>query len=286
LLTFVAGSTVVENITNYLLGPPTGQGRSVHTQINRLENLVCLNPAYHQEFGNGYFVLEPVGDALAGLDPNGLLSRYDVRFSWLPQYRCGEWCSNNKRTPKSNSNKVMQFPVIMKVGTILNRIRRWGNEDAGDGDNNSEEGSVELQSEGDWGLVQVLDPGVAMEEAGDPTLVNRDVFRYPRLARRPGLPQGSGRAPVRLQTGFTFSLTTPDPLHYPLPHPDLLSIHAALMRVARAAGVTAFEEDEWDSQDEEDLEQQQDEGAGEDLSYALRRFLEDTVSPGDLVRES
>lgn len=80
---------MVEHVTNYLLEQRTGQGRSVHTQINRLENLVCLNPAYHQEFGHGYFVLEPVGDPLAGLGPNGLLSQYDVRFSWLPQHRSG-----------------------------------------------------------------------------------------------------------------------------------------------------------------------------------------------------
>ena len=49
---------------------------------------------------------------------------------------------------------------------------------------------------------------------------------------------------LSLQTGFTFGLTAPDPLHYPLPHPDLLSIHAALMRVARAAGVAAFQVEE------------------------------------------
>jgi len=80
---------VLECITNYLLEQPTEQGRSVHTQINRLENLLCLDANNHQEFGHGYFVLEPVGDPLAGLDPNGVLSRYDVRFSRLTQYRSG-----------------------------------------------------------------------------------------------------------------------------------------------------------------------------------------------------
>ena len=77
---------------------------------------------------------------------------------------------------------------------------------------------------------------------------------------------------MRLQTGFTFSLTIPDPLHYPLPHPELLSKHAAIMRVARAAGAAAFRDDQWDYQYEEDLEWQQDEGPGEDLSYTLRHF--------------
>ena len=88
----------------------------------------------------------------------------------------------------------------------------------------------------DWDLVQVRDPGVPMDEAEDPTLVNMGVARYPRVIRRQGLRQGGGRVPVPVQTGFTFSLTTPDPLQYPLPHPDLLTIHAAIMQVARAAG--------------------------------------------------
>lgn len=158
-------------------------------------------------------------------------------------------------------------------------------EDAEEGGDNSAEGSVELQSEGDWDLVQVLDPGLPMDDARDPTLVNRDVSRFPRVIRRADLRRGTGRTPVRLQTGFIFSLTTPDPVHYPLPHPDLLSLHAALMRVARAAGAVAIEEDEWDSSYEDDLGWQQHEAAGQDLPYTLRRFLEDSVPPEDLVRE-
>ena len=98
LLTFLAEPTVVERFTNYLLGQPTGRRRSVHTHINRLENLLCLDGLNHPAFGHGYFVLEPVGDPLAGLDRNGVLSRYDVRFSLVPQYRSGlpgEWYSNS-----------------------------------------------------------------------------------------------------------------------------------------------------------------------------------------------
>ncbi|RPB27282.1 hypothetical protein L211DRAFT_846109 [Terfezia boudieri ATCC MYA-4762] len=73
-------------------------------------------------------------------------------------------------------------------------------------------------------------------------------------------------------------LTTPDPVDYPLPHPDLLSLHAALMRVARAAGATAIEEDEFIWSDEEELEQKRDgRSTDEHLSYTLRRFLEGTV---------
>ncbi|KAF8432167.1 hypothetical protein BGX38DRAFT_262241 [Terfezia claveryi] len=93
-------------------------------------------------------------------------------------------------------------------------------DDQGDGE------LVVLQDEGDWDLAQVLDPGVPMEEGRDPTLVT--------------------------------SLTTSDPVDYPLPHPDLLSLHAAVMRVARAAGATAFEEDELLWSDEDELEQGRD----------------------------
>lgn len=59
------------------------------------------------------------------------------------------------------------------------------------------------------------------------------------------------------------------------------------MRVARAAGAASavFDEDEWDSQYGEGLEPQQDGGPGGGESYTLRRFLEDSVSPEDLVRE-
>ncbi|KAF8417676.1 hypothetical protein BGX38DRAFT_1264084 [Terfezia claveryi] len=61
-LTYLAGPTVVENVTNYLLQVPAGQERSEQTQINRLENLLCLNWGHYQESGYGFFVLEPVGD--------------------------------------------------------------------------------------------------------------------------------------------------------------------------------------------------------------------------------
>lgn len=55
---------------------------SRYTQITPLENLLCLSSTHHHEFVHGSFVLEPVGDPLDGLGPNGRLSRYDVRFSW------------------------------------------------------------------------------------------------------------------------------------------------------------------------------------------------------------
>ena len=106
-------------------------------------------------------------------------------------------------------------------------------EDAGEVDNNNSERSIEPQSDDDWDLVQVVDPGMPLDGEVDPTLIDLDVSRIiHRRDLRPRLGRG-----VLLQTGFTLTLTTPDPVEYPLPHPDLLKIHASLMRVARAAGV-------------------------------------------------
>ncbi|RPB17876.1 hypothetical protein L211DRAFT_854689, partial [Terfezia boudieri ATCC MYA-4762] len=170
LLTYLAGPTAVENVTNYLLQVPTGQDRSGQTQINRLENLVCLSPNQHQEFGHGLFVLEPVGDPLAGLDPNGQLSEYEVRFSWVPQYR--------SRLPVPGDDEIQND---------FENDHGADRDGAGEGDDQGDEELVVLQVEGDWDLTQVLDPGVPMEERRDPILVGREVRRLPRVIRRSGL---------------------------------------------------------------------------------------------------
>jgi len=327
LLSFLAGPTVVQAVSNYLLQPTPGQGRSGHTQVNRLENLICLSATHHYQFGRGYFVLEPVGDPLAGLQPNGQLARYDVKFSWLPQYRsghAGEYCIHSR--PSFHSNK--QGVAVPGENESENGSEGDGDEgdgDEGDGeesdddegggeggnedgdeggdeggdedgdegggvvegesDNDGEEALVQLEGEGEWDLSQVLDAGVPMSEVGDPTLVGMQVHRLPGIIRREGLRRVGRRAPRNVATGFIFTLTTSDPLSYPLPHPDLLSIHAALMRVARAAGAAAFEEGEFDPRDEEEIEPQRDNGQEEEMSFALRRFLEGTVSPLSTGRE-
>ncbi|RPB20269.1 hypothetical protein L211DRAFT_841950 [Terfezia boudieri ATCC MYA-4762] len=81
-LTFLAGPSVVRQLKEYLLNSTDARGR---TRINRLENLICLSPDNHNRFGRGLFVLEPVGDPLAGLGDDGQLWSYEVKFSWLPQ---------------------------------------------------------------------------------------------------------------------------------------------------------------------------------------------------------
>lgn len=66
-------------------------------------------------------------------------------------------------------------------------------------------------------------------------------------------------------------MITFDLFDYLLPHPDLLSIHLSLMRVAHAAGAAALEESGFDPPGEGDLEQERDERSPDgDLSYTLR----------------
>ncbi|RPB22960.1 hypothetical protein L211DRAFT_869119 [Terfezia boudieri ATCC MYA-4762] len=218
------GPTVVRNLEQYLL-----QGHSSRNPINRVENLLCLSPNAHQCFGLGHFVLEPVGDPLAGIQiPTDVLSSYEVRFSWISENRPGASARG-----RSGSQQDL------------------------------------------WDLTQVLDPGVPMSEDSDPELPFMGLFRL--------IPQPSGRPPLPrrlrtkfLETGFIFTLTTDDPVHHPLPHPDLLVLHAAVMRACRAAGLSAPEDDEdWDFPEDVDLQSTiQEQLPPEDPSYTLRRFLE------------
>ncbi|RPB22939.1 hypothetical protein L211DRAFT_884254, partial [Terfezia boudieri ATCC MYA-4762] len=111
-------------------------------------------------------------------------------------------------------------------------------------------GGSDLQEDA-WDLTQVLDPGVPMSEDSDPDISGFGLARF-RLqqSRRPRLLR-----PQALQTGFIFTLTTDDPVHHPLPHPDLLVLHAAVMRVCRAAGMSEpVYDEEWDFADEVDVQ--------------------------------
>ncbi|KAF8451657.1 hypothetical protein BGX38DRAFT_1259469 [Terfezia claveryi] len=122
-----------------------------------------------------------------------------------------------------------------------------------------------------WDLTQVLDPGVPMSDDSDPEVSGLHLGR-PTLRR-----SNRRRLPIQaLETGFIFTLTTNDPVHHPLPHPDLLVLHAAVMRVCRAAGMSKPEADEeWEFPDEVDVQARiQDQFLTEDPSDTLRCFLE------------
>lgn len=60
---------------------------------------------------------------------------------------------------------------------------------------------------------------------------------------------------------------------HPLPHPHLLQLHAAVMRVCRAAGMAVVEEEDWDSSDGEDSQPGTVFECEADLAYMMRRYL-------------
>ncbi|KAF8460434.1 hypothetical protein BDZ91DRAFT_739319 [Kalaharituber pfeilii] len=81
-------------------------------------------------------------------------------------------------------------------------------------------------------LTQVLDPGTPLSHAQDPDIQSAWVFDASR-----------GRL---LQDGDEIVLETEDATRYPLPHPHLLILHAALARLVRCAAAASPEEDEWE----------------------------------------
>ena len=83
LLRFLVGPTVVNRLSDYLLALDDAGT----TRINRLENLICLQPGYHVYFRRGLFVLEPVGDPLSALTLEQGLWTYEVTFNWVPTNR-------------------------------------------------------------------------------------------------------------------------------------------------------------------------------------------------------
>ena len=87
-------------------------------------------------------------------------------------------------------------------------------------------------------------------------------------------PSTRGMNPV--STGLIFTLTTHNPRTHPLPHPDLLLLHAAVMRIARATGATPLEQDyDWDTEEDET----RNHIPTADVSLRVREFLENLVEP-------
>ena len=148
-------------------------------------------------------------------------------------------------------------------------------------------------------LTQVLNPGQQLREEEDPDISGPFVINH--------------RTNTRLVSGTVIRLHTSDPTNYPLPHPDLLRLHAAIARVVRCAGasgekqgddycgeddeseapaleIDSMGEEEVDSVDRKDGEELEDSAVVENklpapwilrhrslnaprMSFALRRFM-------------
>ena len=120
-------------------------------------------------------------------------------------------------------------------------------------------------------------------EEEDETIAGAVLYRRRRQLRARER-QGQDANSFSVETGLVFSLTTTDSRTYLLPHPDLLVLHAAVMRVVRAAGASITPNlGDWDF-DDDASDTPVLEGVQEDLSYALREYLNDTVSDDHMPR--
>ena len=122
---------------------------------------------------------------------------------------------------------------------------------------------------------QVLDSGAQLTEAED-----EEISTAWLMDQRTG---------ARLVSGSIFHLHTPDPKVYPLPHPDLLRLHAAISRVVRCAGASGEKQgDDYcgDEEGENECPLSVPEEAEPEwifrgrrsrakMSFALKRYLED-----------
>ena len=181
-----------------------------------------------------------MGDPLASLGDNGQLWSYEVKFSWVPQ---------NK--PRQGTRQLLVSDIHVSDNSLdtVNGVDR------------------------SWDLTQVLDPGVQQFEDDDETLADAIVTRRPRhLPHR--VPPGQDTHVIIVETGFVFSITTTDPVNHPLPHPDILALRAAVMRIARAAGASHMPDSDWGF-DDDGGDAPVFEGVPEDLSYAIGEYLND-----------
>ena len=85
-------------------------------------------------------------------------------------------------------------------------------------------------------------------ESTDPIISRRRIVRVLQI---PNPDDSTQETLSPLTSGTVIRLVTPDPIQLPLPHPDLLRLHAALSRVVRCAGAALDDADEgFDSDDD------------------------------------
>ncbi|KAF8446701.1 hypothetical protein BGX38DRAFT_1192771 [Terfezia claveryi] len=89
-----------------------------------------------------------------------------------------------------------------------------------------------------------------LTEESDSTLEECRLIRHPLRLEGESRMARDGRMKY-LESGTRVTLSTSDPIRWPLPHPDLLRLHAGLSRVVRCSGAGGGGEvDEWETDDE------------------------------------
>lgn len=194
-LRLFASATIADSVDAYL-----GLGQNnCRSSINRLENLITLDPVLHESWAKGCVLLEPIGDPLA--NTIGPLESYSVRLSYLPAHR-------RHQPPASANASAQEPPLVLPLPTNQYSTKR---------DDPSLRGMAISQL--------LFSPEDSQEVVGT------------RL----------------MQTGDVIVLRTEDPVKLPLPHPDLLTLHAALSRVVRCAGAgQGYEPEWWEEEDDMD----------------------------------
>ena len=120
--------------------------------------------------------------------------------------------------------------------------------------------------------MQVLDAGRAMlpddEDAMEDVVLTRLVFQHGQRPRRPRTVRS-----VALDPRFIFRLSTGNPRTHPLLYPHLLQLHAAVMRVCRAAGMASEVVEAWDDGDEDTGASMMGTGQEVDPMWLVTRYL-------------
>ena len=174
--------------------------------INRLENLITMTSTVHSMFGNGVLVLEPLGDPLSIFDshPVGI----------IPD------------SSSASATAEVQQPQLTSYRVVITALSKHcpPNPDKG------------------WDLTTAEYTGVPLPRHDDPDLLwnfmtNRGT--YPTSVTTVQTPPEPDDL-LPLRSGIVLTLSTDDPVERPLPHPDLLRLHAGLSRVVRGAGAAVF----------------------------------------------
>ncbi|KAF8417688.1 hypothetical protein EV426DRAFT_356126 [Tirmania nivea] len=194
----MSDTSALESSTGVVVvSPVTSILPAAKLPINRLENVMTLSTEAHKLFGNGIIILEPIGDPLTMFD--------------MPI---------NATTTSNPDTMNTTGPLLTSYDILFSYLPSH-------------------PSSSEWNLTSFCTPNplftLQHTEESDPKLAECELMRNP-------LPiDGESRAARRgrrefLATGTKLTMTTSDPIRWPLPHPDLLRLHAGLSRVVRCAG--------------------------------------------------